>query len=132
MAKKERPMSFVEITPDALTIDWDDSVVLVFSFQGTLLGSPAKVQCGFPHVTIALAQAQGVATNLGNFTGSMSQQIQLSGDPQTWIETVKGFARKTIPKITISYDDQLTASYAIPTTTTPNTLTLQQLYSIRG
>lgn len=109
----------------SVTIEWDDSVMMVFSFQGA---SSSTVYCGFPHVALALQGQTGTQTQVTAKVQAMSQSgVQLSADPGTWVETVKYGARGN--KITIDYDDSTNVNY---TPQVGNPYQLQLLYSIRG
>lgn len=109
----------------AVTIEWDDGVMLVFSFQGA---SGSTIYCGFPHVVPAWQNLSGTQTEVSAKVQSITQAaVQISGDPATWVETVKYGARGN--KITIDYDDTTNVNY---TTQNANPYQLQLLYSIRG
>lgn len=109
----------------SVTIEWDDSVVIVFSFQGS---SGSTVYCGFPHVIPAWQNQTGTQTQISSRVQSITQQaVQISGDPGTWVETVKNGARNN--KITIVYDDSTNVNY---TTDIGTSYQLQQLFSITG
>ena len=108
----------------SVTIEWDDSVVIVFSFQGT----SGTVYCGLPHVIDAWQSQSGTQTQVSKTVQTVQQSgIQVSADPGTWVETVKYGARGN--KITIVYDDTTNFNY---TTQLANPYQLQQLYSIHG
>lgn len=107
-----------------VTIEWDDGVVIVFSLQGT----SGTIYCGFPHLVPAWQSQSGTQTQVSARVQSISQTaVQISGDPATWVETVKYGARGN--KITVVYDDTINFNY---TTDTNTTFQLQQLYSIYG
>lgn len=117
-------MSQVIASQASVTIEWDDSVMIVFSFQGT----SGTVYCGFPHIVPAWQNQSGTQTQVSQKVQSIVQSaVQISGDPGTWVETVKYGARGN--KITIVYDDTINVNY---TTQTANPFQLQQLYSIHG
>lgn len=108
----------------SVTIEWDDGVVIVFSFQG----SSGTVYCGFPHLVPAWQSQSGTQTQVSATVQSIVQSaIQISGDPATWVETVKYGARNN--KITVVYDDTINFNY---TNALANPYQLQQLYSIHG
>jgi hypothetical protein len=111
----------------SVTIEWDDSVVIVFSFTDPT--SNTKFNCGFPHVVPAWQSQTGtqtqVTTKVQNITTST---MQISGDPATWVETVKYGARGS-NTITVVYDDSTNYNY---TTDIATSYQLQQLYSITG
>ena|SRR5262249_29091218 len=107
-----------------LKIEWDDSVVLVFSFDG-----PAgRVFCGFVHQVLALQFVTGSQTQVTPALQVVQQQgIQVSLDPQTWVETAKAAARGG--QATVVFDDALSVFY---TTQTNQTFQLQALFSLTG
>jgi hypothetical protein len=108
----------------SVTIEWDDGVMIVFSFQN----AGSTVYCGFPHIVPAWQNQSGTQTQVSAKVQSVTQSaVQVSGDPATWVETVKYGARGN--KITIDYDDTINVNY---TTQTANPFQLQQLFSIRG
>jgi len=105
---------------------WDDSVVLVFSFQDT----GGTYNAGFIHQVLSVQQTQGTQTQLTKILQTIQQQsFQLALDPATWVETVKNGSRGTTNPITVVYDDSTNISY---TTFTNQTFQLQELYSISG
>jgi hypothetical protein len=117
-------MSATTASQVGVTIEWDDGVMLIFSFQG----ASGTLYAGFPHVVPAWQNQTGTQTQLTATVQSIVQSaVQLSGDPGTWVETVKYGARGN--KITIVYDDTTSVSY---TTQTANPYALQQLYSLHG
>lgn len=119
-------MSATTASGVGVTIEWDDSVMIVFSFTPS---GGSKQYCGFPHVIAAWQSQSGTQTEVSARVQSLSQTaFQISGDPATWVETVKYGARdgKTI---NVTYDDTINVSY---TTSTANNYQLQQLYSING
>jgi hypothetical protein len=108
----------------SVRIDWDDSVVMIFSFQdrGT------TYHAGFVHLGVALQNTVGSQTQINAITQTIKQNaIQLSADPQTWVETVKTGARGGT--ITVVYEDATSTPY---TTNTGQSFDLQILYSIAG
>ena len=108
------------------TIEWDDSVVFVFSFTD---GNGNKQFAGFVHMQLALAIAQGSNTQVTQVLQQVNQQqIQFTTDPQSWIETVKNAARNK-SQITIVFDDTLNTAY---TTQTAANFQLQVLFSLAG
>jgi hypothetical protein len=114
----------VSVTP---AIAWDDSVVFVFSFAGTGGGT---VYAGFVHQQIQLSSVTGSQTQVTAILQIIQQQgIQVSTDPQTWIESIKNAVRNTSNQISVTYDDTLNVSY---TTQTNQTFQLQALYSVTG
>lgn len=118
-------MSIQTTQPVSLTVEWDDSVVIVFSFQG-----PAgKTVCGFPHLGVATQVLAGSQTQVSAILQIVQQQaLQASADPATWVETVKNAARST-NKVTVVFEDSQSAVY---TTQTGLSFTLQQLFSLAG
>ncbi len=118
-------MSAVTASQVGVTIEWDDSVVIVFSFQNS---AGATQYCGFPHLVPAWQSQSGTQTQITSTVQSISQAgVQVSADPATWVETVKYGARGN--KITVVYDDTINVNY---TTQTAQPYQLQQLYSIHG
>ena len=117
-------MSIQTVTQVGVTIEWDDSVVFVFSFQGP----SGQVFCGFPHQQVALANQTGTQTQVSAILQTLQQmQLQVTTDPGTWIETLKQGARGG--KINIVYEDSISAKY---TTQTTKDFDLYQLFSITG
>lgn len=108
------------------TVEWDDSVVFVFSFADV---NAVKRFAGFVHMPIALANAVGSTTQVSQAVQVVTQQqIQFSTDPATWIDTVKNAGRAKT-SIAITYDDSLSVTY---TTQTNQSFELQQLFSLAG
>ena len=106
-------------------INWDDSVVMVFSFQD----GGTTYYCGFTHVGVALQNTVGSQTQINSIVQTISQNaLQISADPQTWVETIKTGARGT-SAISIVYDDSTNIPY---TTNTAQNFQLQILYSVAG
>src|SRR5713101_4873942 len=102
-------------------IEWDDSVVMVFSIRdhGTTF------YAGFTHLGVALQNTVGNQKQINAITQIINQNaIQLSADPQTWVETIKTGARGATYKITVVYDDTLSTPY---TTNTGQNFDLQIL-----
>ena len=117
-------MSVQTVTQVGVNIEWDDSVVFVFSFQGP----SGQIFCGFPHQQVALANQTGTQTQVNAILQSIQQiQLQVTTDPGTWIDTVKQGARGG--KINIVFEDSISAKY---TTQTLKDFDLQQLFSITG
>jgi hypothetical protein len=107
-----------------LKIEWDDSVAVVFSFDGP----DGRVFCGFVHQILALQFVAGNQTQVSAAIQVIQQQgIQVSLDPQTWVETVKAGARGG--QATVVFDD---ASSVVYTTQTNQTFSLQNLFSVSG
>jgi hypothetical protein len=108
----------------SVNIEWDDGVVMVFSFD-----APAgKMFCGFVHQVLALQVQSGSQTQVSAVLQVVQQQaIQISLDPQTWVETIKNAARGG--KATIVFEDAISANY---TTQTNRTFQLQLLFSVHG
>ena len=108
-------------------IVWDDSVVLVFSFQDP---SGQQLFAGFMHQIFSVQLTQGSQTQISVILQNIQQQsIQLALDPATWVETVKTGARGTGNPITVVYDDTINVNY---TNSLAQPFQLQQLYSIAG
>jgi hypothetical protein len=119
-------MSVQTISNASLTIDWDDSIVIVFSFDGA---AGSRVSCGFVHQVLAVQFVSGSQTQITAVLQQVVQQgIQASLDPQTWVETVKSGARAG-GSATIVYEDSVSVQY---TTQTNRSFTLQQLFSVTG
>jgi hypothetical protein len=115
----------VQSVAASLTIEWDDSAVLVFSFVDQ---SGNKWYCGFPHVIPAVQQQVGSQTQVNTILQVLQQTaLQVTADPQTWVETVKNGARGN--KVTVVFEDSTTVVY---TTQTNQSFTLQQLFSVAG
>jgi hypothetical protein len=107
-------------------IVWDDSVVLVFSFQGP----SGQLNAGFMHQIFSVQLTQGSQTQISQTLQSVQQSsVQLALDPATWVETVKTGARGTSNPITVVYDDTLSVHY---TNSQAQGFDLQLLYSIAG
>jgi hypothetical protein len=107
-------------------IVWDDSVVLVFSFQGP----SGQLFAGFMHQIFSVQLTQGSQTQISPILQSVQQSsVQLALDPATWVETVKTGARGTSNPITVVYDDTINVSY---TNSQAQPFQLQQIYSIAG
>jgi len=114
----------VQTVTAPLRIEWDDSVVIVFSFDGPI----SRVFCGFVHQILALQFVSGNQTQVSAAIQVIQQQgIQVSLDPQTWVETVKTGARGG--QVTVSFDD---ANSVVYTTQTNQSFTIQTLFSISG
>lgn len=108
----------------SVNIEWDDAVVLVFSFDGPR----GKTFCGFVHQILAVQSVSGSQTQVSAILQVLQQQaVQVSLDPQTWVETVKNAARGG--KATIVFDDTINVNY---TTQTGQIFQLFQLFSIHG
>ena len=99
-------------------------MVIVFSFQD----GGSTYYGGFTHVGVALQNTVGSQTQINSITQTISQSaVQISADPQTWVETIQTGARGG--KITIVFDDSTNIPY---TTNTAMTFQLQILYSLAG
>lgn len=118
------------------TVEWDDGAMFIFSF----VAAGTKLFCGFPHQVLSVASLSGTQTQVTAILQQINQQqVQLTADPATWIETVKTGARGSTTQ-TVSYDDNLTVSYTTtllsggspPATQPGQNFTLQVLYSIAG
>lgn len=120
-------MSAVTAAQVSVEIVWDDSVVIVFSFQDS--GGNTQ-NCGFPHIIPAWQSQSGSQTQVSPKVQTITQNgMQVSADPATWVETIKYGARPNNGKITIVYDDTINVPY---TTATGTSYQLWQLYSIHG
>jgi len=107
-------------------IVWDDSVVLIFSFQPP----SGKLFAGFMHQILSVQLTQGSQTQISPILQSVQQSsVQLALDPATWVETIKTGARGTNNPITIVYDDTTNVNY---TNSLAQPFQLQLLYSIAG
>jgi hypothetical protein len=105
-------------------IEWDDSVVLVFSFTN----NGKKIFAGFTHQVISLQTTTGTQTQV-TLQNLLQTSIQLAVDPATWVETLKTGDRGTSNTIDVVYEDSTSQTY----TTLTNQLFQQQiLYSIAG
>src|SRR5262249_17392226 len=125
LTRKGLNMSTVTVsaTPN---IEWDDSVVFVFSFTGP--GGPGFV-CGFVHAQPTVAIAAGSSVQINNIIQQTQQkQVQATLDSQSWVDTVKNAVRNN-KSITITFDDAVNTVY---TTQTNQSFTLQQLFSVVG
>jgi hypothetical protein len=117
----------VQTVQTSVEIEWDDSVVIIFSFAG----ADAKIYCGFPHIVPAWQNQTGTQTQISATVQRIQQtSMQISGDPATWVETVKQGARNG--KITIVYDDSSSTSYTTYTSAAATPYQLQNLYSLAG
>jgi hypothetical protein len=117
-------------TPPVNTaVQWDDGVVFVFSFSHQQVNRT----CGIFHNVISVQSSQGVQTFVSQLLQSIQQgALQVSADPQTWIETVKNASRGTTNnQIVISYDDNVQFPYT-PAVPSPPNFQLQFLYSLAG
>ena len=104
-------------------IEWDDSVVFIFSWNNRQFFS------GFVHMQIALSTAQGSQTQINSILQQIQQsQVQVSTDPQSWLEAIKNAARNN-SKVSITFDDSTSVNY---TTQTAQPFQLQILFSITG
>jgi hypothetical protein len=119
-------MSAQTVSNTPLTIEWDDSIVIAFSFDGA---AGNRVVCGFVHQVLAVQFVSGSQTQITSVLQQVVQQgIQASLDPQTWVETIKAGARSG-GSATVVYDDSVSVTY---TTQTNRSFTLQQLFSVTG
>lgn len=114
----------IQTVQSDITIDWDDSVVMVFSFD-----TPGgRMACGFVHQVLSVQSQSGNQTQVSAILQLVQQVgIQVSLDPQTWVETVKNAARSD--PATIVFDDTESVIY---TTQTNQSFTLQSLFSVHG
>ncbi len=112
-----------------VSIEWDDSVVLVFSFthNGT------KFFAGFGHQVISVQSTTGTQTQVSAILQNIQQtSVQFAMDPATWVETVKTGSRGSAAapnNITVVYEDSTSQPY---TTLTNQPFQLQILHSIAG
>ncbi len=108
-----------------LTIEWDDGIVIVFSFAGP----SGTLYCGFVHAIQAVQLVTGSQTQTTPTVQQINQMgTQITLDPQTWVETVKNGARNSAGAKVV-YDDTINTNY---TTATSQNFQLQILYSISG
>jgi hypothetical protein len=117
----------VSVTPN---IEWDDSVVFVFSFN-VPTGDAGSTQffAGFVHIQLQVASAVGTSVQVKAIEQQTSQQqIQFASDPQSWLDTVKNATRNSKP-ISITFENEAFSTY---TTQTAQTFKLQQLFSLAG
>jgi hypothetical protein len=105
------------------TIQWDDGVVFIFSWEenGLFFG-------GFVNLQISLVDPIGIATQIGNITAQARTQVQVVGDPLSWTNSVKYSAREKKP-INIVFDDEQSTVY---TAQNGQPFTIQTLFSIHG
>lgn len=107
------------------TIEWDDSVVFLFSWNN----QDQQFFAGFVHLQIAPANAVGMTTQITNILLQPTlAQVQASSDPQSWLDTVKNAARNSKP-ITVTFDDAISTIYVAQIN---RSFTLHQLFSIAG
>jgi len=120
----------VQSVPVTPTIEWDDSVVFVFSFTGIQgVNNDVKLFAGFVHVQVQIAVAVGSTTQVTPVLQVAQQQgIQFASDPQSWLDTLKNAVRNA-KTVTITYEDSISTNY---TTQTNQTFQLQQLFSLAG
>jgi hypothetical protein len=122
---KEKGMS-AQTFHGNVQIVWDDSVVLVFSFQGP----GGQLFAGFVHQIFSFQLTAGTQTQVTSILQTLQQQaVQQALDPQTWVETLKTGARGTANPITVVFDDTINVIY---TTATNQSFQLQQLFSVAG
>lgn len=115
----------VQTATGQLEIEWDDDFVMVFSFTG----AAGKLYCGFVHAIQSSQLVTGSQTQTTPTVQQISQMgVQLTLDPQTWVETAKNGARSTAGAKVI-YDDSTSINY---TTSTGTIFQLQILYSLSG
>ncbi|HXO21978.1 MAG TPA: hypothetical protein VOA87_18845 [Thermoanaerobaculia bacterium] len=105
-----------------VTIVWDDSVVIVFSFVDN---AGTTQTCGFTHLGFAI-QA-GSNTQVSNVLQTV-QAVQASADPQSWVETIKN-SHRTGNNVDIVFDDSTSQPF---TTSTAQPFQLQILLSLSG
>jgi hypothetical protein len=116
----------VQTATGQLEIEWDDDFVMVFSFAGP---SGGKLYCGFVHAIQSSQLVTGSQTQTTPTVAQISQMgVQLTLDPQTWVETAKNGARATTGAKVV-YDDSTSINY---TTSTGTIFALQVLYSLSG
>jgi hypothetical protein len=107
-------------------IEWDDSVVFVFSF----VDGGTRFFAGFVHQQLSQATVVGSQTQVSSILAQIVQtQLQVASDPQSWLDTVKSASRNNTA-IEIRYEDAISTVY---TTQFANlSFTLQQLFSLMG
>lgn len=116
-------MSAVTTTATQVAIEWDDSVMFVFSFNDS---TNTQRFAGFPHMGVQVQS--GTNTQVTRILQTVSA-VQVSNDPQTWIETVKNAARNPNAQLKIVFDDSTSTPF---TTVTNQSFSLQLLFSIAG
>jgi hypothetical protein len=97
-------------------IEWDDSVVFVFSFNApTGDGGTQQFFCGFVHAQIQVGAAIGSSQQVSQLVlVANQQQIQFASDPQSWIDTVKN-AERSAKAISITFDNAISTAYETQT-----------------
>ena len=116
-------MSVQTVAATQVAVEWDDSVMFVFSFFD---GTNTQRFAGFAHTGVQVQS--GTNTQVTQIQQAVSA-IQVSNDPQTWIETVKNAARNTSARLEIVFDDSTTTPF---TTVTNRIFALAQLFSLAG
>ena len=111
-------------------IEWDDSVVFVFSFSApTGDGGTQQFFCGFVHAQVQVAAAIGSSMQVSQIVQQTNQQeTQFASDPESWIDTVKNSERNA-KAISITFEN---AIFTVYTTQTDQSFGLQQLFSLAG
>jgi hypothetical protein len=110
-----------------VTIEWDDSVVIVFSF---VTPGGQKTFSGFNHQIPSAQSVVGQQTQVTNILQIIQQQgLQVTADPQTWVETLKNSHRNQNNFVSIVFEDAVSLVY---TTQTNQSFTLQPLFSLAG
>jgi hypothetical protein len=107
-------------------IQWDDSVVFVFSF----VDGGTTFFAGFVHQQLSQATVAGSQIQINSILAQILQsQLQVASDPQSWLDTIKTSSRSG-NAIVINYEDSVSTIYTtqIPTLS----FTLQQLFSLAG
>jgi hypothetical protein len=122
--------------PSNLQIVWDDGLMLVFSF--TAADGYETVNCGIVHLApdsqTAGLQTAGFPSSINTIQNIIRNSIQIYGDPQTWVGTIKSAVRGRLPNIQIDYDDQNIITYTSNSSIVDNppSFTMQVLYSLAG
>jgi hypothetical protein len=126
-------------------IEWDDGVVFIFSWDSRqFFGGFVHLQISLAnaigiagqignitaqaHLQISLANAIGIAGQIGNITAQAQNQVQAVGNPLSWIDTLKYSARENKP-VDIVFDDENSTIY---TAQSGQLFTIQTLFSIHG
>jgi hypothetical protein len=116
-------MSVQTATATKVAVEWDDSVMFVFSFYDS---GNTQYFAGFQRTGVQVQS--GTSTQVSKIQQNVAA-VQVSNDPQTWIETVKNAARNSSAQLAIVFDDSTSTPF---TTLTSTNFSLQLLYSIAG
>jgi hypothetical protein len=112
------------LTP--VNIEWDDSAVIVFSY---VKPDGQKVFSGFNHQIPSAPSGAGLQIQVTNILIHVQQEsVQVTADPQTWVETLKNAHRSRNP-VGIVFDD---SAFVVYTTLTNQDFELLTLFSLSG